>query len=197
MITAFGRLGHWWGSEHFGIRPDLIVFAKAVNNGYLPLGGVLVGERVGEVLVDRGGEFLHGFTQSGNPTACAVAIANLRAMQHEGIVEHVREHTAAAFAQRWQGLAEHPLVGEARCAGMVGAIELVADKASRARFAVKPSIGERCRYICVDNGLVMRHVAESMIVAPPLVITDAQLDELVDKAWKCLDLTARDLGLVA
>ncbi len=195
VITAFGRLGRWWGSEHYGIRPDLIVFAKAVNNGYLPLGGVLVGERVGEALVDRGGEFLHGFTQSGNPTACAVAIANLRAMQREGIVERVREHTAPAFARRWLSLADHPLVGEARCVGMVGAIELVADKASRARFDIKPSIGERCRYLCVDNGLVMRHVAESMIVAPPLVITDAQLDELVEKAWKCLDLTARDVGL--
>jgi putrescine---pyruvate transaminase len=194
VITGFGRLGEWFGSQYFDIEPDLIIFAKAVNSGYLPLGGVLVGERVAESLVDEGGEFYHGFTHSGNPVSCAVAIATLDVMQKEGIVERVREEIAPYFARVWQGLADHPLVGEARSAGLVGAIELVSDKAKRTRFHPDKAVGETCRDTSVANGLVMRHVRDSMIVAPPLVITRAQLDELADKARRTLDLTARKMA---
>ena len=194
VITGFGRLGEWFGSQYFDIEPDLIIFAKAVNSGYLPLGGVLVGERVAESLVDEGGEFYHGFTHSGNPVSCAVAIATLDVMQKEGIVERVREEIAPYFARVWQGLADHPLVGEARCAGMLGAIELVSDKAKRTRFHPDKAVGETCRDTSVANGLVMRHVRDSMIVSPPLVITRAQLDELVDKARRTLDQTARKMA---
>jgi putrescine aminotransferase len=194
VITGFGRLGEWFGSQYYGIEPDLIVFAKAVNSGYLPLGGVLVGDRVAEVLIEEGGEFFHGFTQSGNPAACAVAIATINILRNEGIIERVRDDIAPYFAGRWAKLAEHPLVGEARSAGMVGALELVADKATRARFPAETRVGETCRDACIEQGLVMRHVRDSMIVAPPLVITRAQLDELADKAWRSLDATARKVG---
>jgi putrescine aminotransferase len=194
VITGFGRLGEWFGSQHYGIEPDLIIFAKAVNSGYLPLGGVLVGERVGECLVEEGGEFFHGFTHSGNPVSCAVAIATLEVMRREGIVERVREEIAPHFARVWQGLADHPLVGEARSVGMVGAIELVADKASRTRFPADRAIGETCRDTAIEQGLVMRHVRDSLIVAPPLVITPAQLDELADKARRTLDIALRRMG---
>ena len=194
VITGFGRLGEWFGSQYFDIEPDLIIFAKAVNSGYLPLGGVLVGERVAESLVDEGGEFYHGFTHSGNPVSCAVAIATLDVMQKEGIVERVREEIAPYFARVWQGLADHPLVGEARSAGMLGAIELVSDKAKRTRFHPDKAVGETCRDTSVANGLVMRHVRDSMIVSPPLVITRAQLDELADKARRTLDQTARKMA---
>ncbi len=194
VITGFGRLGEWFGSHYYGIEPDLIIFAKAVNSGYLPLGGVLVGDRVADALVDEGGEFYHGFTQSGNPVSCAVAIATLKVMRSEGIVEHVRDELAPYFGQCWRSLADHPMVGEARCAGLMGAIELVSDKSTRARFPADKGVGETCRDTSVEQGLVMRHVRDSMIVAPPLVITRAQIDELVDKARRALDITARKMA---
>lgn len=190
VITGFGRLGEWFGSQYYDIEPDLIIFAKAVNSGYLPLGGVLVGERVAEALVEEGGEFYHGFTQSGNPVCCAVGIAALQVMRSEGIVERVRDEIAPYFAERWRSLAEHPLVGEARSAGLVGAIELVSNKTTRARFPAAKSVGETCRDACIEQGVVLRHVRDSMIVAPPLVITKPQIDELVEKASRALDITA-------
>ena len=140
--------------------------------------------------MEEGGEFYHGFTHSGNPVCCAVGIATLQVMRREGIVDRVRDEIAPYFAERWRTLAEHPLVGEARSAGLVGAIELVSNKTSRARFPAAKSVGETCRDTCIEQGVVMRHVRDSMIVAPPLVITKPQLDELVDKAWRALDITA-------
>jgi putrescine aminotransferase len=195
VITAFGRLGEWFGSTYYGIRPDLISFAKGVTSGYLPLGGALVGERVAETVIANGGEFAHGYTYSGHPAACAVALANLRLMRDEGVVERVKTETAPYFNERWASLAEHPIVGEARSLGLVGAIELVRDKASRERFHKDLHAGTRCRDFCVDNGVVMRAVGDTMIVSPPLIFERAHVDELVEKAWRCLDLTADSLGV--
>jgi putrescine aminotransferase len=197
VITAFGRLGQWFGSTHFAIRPDLISFAKGVTSGYLPLGGALVSDRLADVLTTQGGEFTHGFTYSGHPVTCAVALAVLRIMQDEGIVERVREHTGPYFRQRWATLADHPLVGEARSVGMVAALEIVQDKSSRTRFHKDLGAGMRCRDICVNNGLVMRAVGDTMIVSPPLIGEHAHIDELVEKAWRCLDLTAQSLSAAA
>ena len=194
VITGMGRLGHWFGSEHYGIRPDLITFAKGVTSGYQPLGGVMVGDRVGNVLVDKGGEFYHGFTYSGHPVACAVARATLQVLRQEKLVERVRDTVIPAFSSRWQKLAEHPLVGEARSAGLIGGLELVSSKTSRQRFAKELKAGERCRDYSIEEGLVMRAVGDTMIVAPPFITTEAQLDELVDKAWKALDRTQKALG---
>lgn len=193
VITAFGRLGEWFGSSHFGIRPDLISIAKGVTSGYLPLGGALVSDRVGEVIINKGGEFAHGFTYSGHPAACAVALASLRIMRDEHIVERVRERTAPYFKQRWATLAEHPIVGEARSLGLMAAIEIVKDKSARERFHKDLGAGARCRDFCVNNGLVMRAVGDTMIVSPPLVVEKQHVDELVDIAWRCLDLTAESL----
>jgi putrescine aminotransferase len=195
VITAFGRLGEWFGSTRFGIRPDLISIAKGVSSGYLPLGGALVSDRVAEVVIAEGGEFAHGYTYSGHPVACAVAVANLRILQKEKIVERVREHTAPYFSERWGSLAEHPIVGEARSLGLVGAIEIVKDKESRERFHKDQGAGPRCRDNCVNNGVVMRAVGETMIVSPPLIVEDKHIDELVEKAWKSLDMTAGSLGV--
>jgi len=194
VITGMGRLGHWFGSEHYGIRPDLMTFAKGVTSGYQPLGGVMVGDRVGNVLVDQGGEFYHGFTYSGHPVACAVARATLQVLRQEKLVERVRDTVIPAFSSRWQKLADHPLVGEARSAGLIGGLELVSSKTSRQRFAKELKAGERCRDFSIEEGLVMRAVGDTMIVAPPFITTDAQLDELVDKAWKALDRTQQALG---
>jgi len=189
VICGFGRTGHWFGSDRFGIRADLLAIAKGMSSGYLPIGGVMVGDRVAEVLIARGGEFAHGYTYSGHPVACAVASANLRIIEREGLVSRVREELAPHLAAKWRQLAEHPLVGEARCTGLLGALELVRDKATRRFFDKRGEVGTICRDFCFENGLIMRAVRDTMIVSPPLVITPAQLDELAEKAWRCLDLT--------
>jgi putrescine aminotransferase len=189
VICGFGRTGHWFGSDRFGIRADLMPIAKGMSSGYLPIGGVMVGDRVAEVLIARGGEFAHGYTYSGHPVACAVASANLRIIERENLVSRVREQLAPHLAAKWRQLAEHPLVGEARCTGLLGALELVRDKATRRFFDKRGEVGTICRDFCFENGLIMRAVRDTMIVSPPLVITPAQLDELAEKAWRCLDLT--------
>jgi putrescine aminotransferase len=194
VITGFGRLGEWFGSQRFGIEPDLMPFAKGVSSGYLPLGGVLVGDRLADVLGSTGGEFAHGFTYSGHPAACAVGLASIRILRDEGIVDRVREEIAPYFNERFGTLIDHPLVGEARSIGLVGALEIVADKAGRERFHKDLRAGTRCRDFCFANGLVMRAVGDTMIVSPPLVFERQHVDELVEKAWKCLDLTADSLA---
>jgi putrescine aminotransferase len=194
VICGFGRTGEWWGSTYYGLEPDLITFAKAVTSGYLPLGGVLVGERVAEALVEKGGEFYHGFTYSAHPAACAVAIENLRLLRAEGHIERVKRDTGPYLQQRWRELADHPLVGEVRGLGFLGALELVKDKRTREPFDPVGEVGTRCRDICVEQGLVMRAVRDGMIIAPPLVMTRAEIDELVTKARRALDLTAKAIG---
>ncbi|UCG72725.1 MAG: aspartate aminotransferase family protein [Chromatiales bacterium] len=194
VITGFGRLGEWFASTHYGIQPDLISFAKGVTSGYLPLGGVLVGDRVADVIVADGGEFAHGFTYSGHPVTCAVAIQNIRILRDEGIVDKVKSDTAPEFRERWSSLAEHPIVGEARSLGLVGAIEIVQDKADRTRFPKDRGAGTLCREFCFANGLVMRAVGDTMIVSPPLIVEARHIDELVTKARRCLDLTAAALA---
>jgi len=163
--------------------------AKGLSSGYQPIGGVLIGDRVADVLLGPGGEFHHGFTYSGHPVACAVASVALRIYQEEKIIERVQTDLAPYFAQRWSELAAHPLVGDARATGLLGALELVRDKAKRVFFEPRGEVATWCRDLCVENGLVMRAVRDTMIVSPPLVITRAQIDELVEKAWRCLDLT--------
>ena len=197
VICGFGRTGEWFGSETYGLEPDLMPMAKGMSSGYLPIGGVMVSDRVADVLIERGGEFNHGFTYSGHPTCAAVAARNIRIIRDEGIVEHVRDTAAPHLAQRWTELADHPLVGEARCKGLVGALELVADKGTRTRFPEVGKTGTLCRDFCFDNGIIMRAVRDTMIISPPLVITPAQIDELVKLARRSLDLTADKLGVTA
>jgi putrescine aminotransferase len=195
VICGFGRTGRWFGCDTYDIQPDLMPIAKGMSSGYLPIGGVMVADRVADVLINQGGEFNHGYTYSGHPTCCAVAKKNIEILRDEKIVEHVREVAAPHLAQRWAELAEHPLVGEARCTGLLGALELVRDKPSRTRFPNPGATGTRCRDHCFENGIIMRAVRDTMIVSPPLVITPSQIDELVQLARRCLDLTAADLGV--
>lgn len=189
VICGFGRTGHWFGSDLYGLRPDLMTIAKGLSSGYLPIGGVMVADRVAEVLIDKGGEFAHGYTYSGHPAACAVASVNLTLLQQEDLVRRTREETGPYLRSKWRELAEHPLVGEARCIGLIGALELVRDRKNRTFFDNRGEVGTICRDFCFRNGLIMRAVRDTMIIAPPLVITREQLDELADKAWRCLDLT--------
>jgi len=190
VICGFGRLGEWFGADYYGISPDLMTFAKGVTSGYLPLGGVMVSDRVSDVLVDKGGEFFHGFTYSGHPASCAVAIENIRIIRDEGLVDRTRDDIGPYLQQKWATLAEHPLVGETRMVGLMGAFELVADKTSLARFDEDDGVGTICRDFLVNNGLVMRAVGDTIVTAPPLSLSHAEADEMIEKAWKCLDLTA-------
>jgi putrescine aminotransferase len=189
VICGFGRTGHWFGSNLFGIRPDLMTIAKGLSSGYLPIGGVMVGDRIADVLIEKGGEFAHGYTYSGHPVACAVASANLTLIQQEKLVERTRDETGPYLAAKWRQIAEHPLVGEARSIGLIGALELVRDKGSRRFFDNRGEVGTICRDFCFQNGLIMRAVRDTMIISPPLVISREQIDELAEKAWRCLDLT--------
>ncbi len=193
VICAFGRLGHWFAYEKFGYRPDLVTFAKAVTSGYIPLGGVMVGDRVAKVLIEQGGEFNHGYTYSGHPVACAVALANIELMERENLVGRVKDDIGPYLATRFAELAEHPLVGVAETCGFVAGLVLVKDKASKTTFDPHLAVGMVCRKHCFANGLIMRAVGDRMIIAPPLVMTHAQIDEMIDLIKRCLDATLEEV----
>ncbi|MEZ8142157.1 aminotransferase [Enterovibrio norvegicus FF-454] len=193
VISGFGRTGEWFGCQHFGITPDFMPIAKGMTSGYIPMGGVIVSDRVANAFQEKGGDFNHGFTYSGHPVAAAVALENLRVMKEKNLIRYVKEDIGPYLQQQWQTLADHPLVGEARGLGLVAAIELVKDKASRSRFAESVGIGGICRDLSVENGLVMRACGDTMIISPPLVITRAEVDELIHKAKLSLDLTLQHL----
>ena len=195
VICGFGRLGQWFGADYYGVQPDLMTFAKGVSSGYLPLGGVMVSDRLADVLIDKGGEFFHGYTYSGHPVSCAVAIENIQILEREGLIERVRTDIGPYLQGRWKELADHPIVGETRMVGLMGALELVAGKAPLERFDLKRGVGLRCRDILVNNGLVRRAVGDTLVVAPPLVLTRGEADELIEKAWTCLDLTQEAVSL--
>ena len=187
VICGFGRTGNWWGSETFDITPDLMPIAKGLTSGYVPMGGVFISDRVAGPVMEHGGEFVHGYTYSGHPLACAAGLVNLRVLQEENLVDRVRDVTSPYLKQRWEALADHPVVGEARMIGLVGALELVADKSTMARFAPQKSAGSTCRDLCVQHGLVMRAVGDTMIISPPLTISEAECDLLVERARHALD----------
>jgi putrescine aminotransferase len=193
VICGFGRTGQWFGCERFGFKPDLMTFAKGVTSGYIPLGGVMVGDRIAKVLIEQGGEFNHGYTYSGHPVACAVGLANIDVLQREGIVQKVRDETGPYLAAQFETLAAHPLVGEVQTCGLMGAVQLVKDKSTNATFPGDIGLGMVCRGHCFGNGLIMRAVGDRMIVAPPLVITRGQIDEMMALIRKCLDLTLADV----
>jgi putrescine---pyruvate transaminase len=192
VICGFGRTGHWFGCERFGYRPDLMTFAKGVTSGYIPLGGVMVGDRVAKVMIEQGGEFEHGYTYSGHPTACAVGVANIRLIRELGLVQQVRDTTGPHLARLFETLKDHPLVGDAETCGLMGALLLVKDKATGEAFPEEVAIGMVCRGHCFGNGLIMRAVGNRMIIAPPLVMTTAQIDEMGALIRRSLDLTLND-----
>ncbi len=192
VICGFGRTGHWFGCERFGFKPDLMTFAKGVTSGYIPLGGVMVGDRIAKVLIEQGGEFEHGYTYSGHPVACAVALANIRLIQQLQLVERVQGDVGPYLAAGFASLADHPLVGDAETCGLMGAILLVKEKAGLIPFDSAVGIGMVCRNHCFGNGLIMRAVGNRMIVAPPLVISRPQIDQMLALVRRCLDLTLAD-----
>lgn len=194
VITGFGRLGEWFGADYFKIRPDFMPFAKGVTSGYLPLGGVFVSDRVADVLIDKGGEFFHGYTYSGHPVACAVAIANLKLIQSENLVTRIRDDIGPYLQQKWRALGDHPLVGDTRMVGLMGALEIVENKDTLQRFDEKRGVGTICREKLLANGVCMRAVGDTVICAPPFVLSHAEADEMIEATWKALDLTQQALA---
>ncbi|MBC7736293.1 MAG: aminotransferase class III-fold pyridoxal phosphate-dependent enzyme, partial [Candidatus Saccharibacteria bacterium] len=187
VITGFGRTGNWFGSQTYGIKPHIMTIAKGLSSGYQPIGGSIVCDEVAEVM-GGAGDFNHGYTYSGHPVAAAVALENLRIIEDEHVVEHVRDVANPYLWTLWKGLEDHPLVGEAKLAGLMGTIALTPDKESRAKFASETgSVGYRCRERCFANNLIMRHVGDRMIISPPLVITPDEIDIMIARARKSLD----------
>ena len=191
VICGFGRLGEWFGSDYFGVKPDLITFSKGVTSGYLPLGGVMVSDKVADTLIEKGGEFNHGFTYSGHPASCAVAIKNIQILQNEKLIDRVKNDIGPYMQEKWHALAEHPIVGETRMVGLMGALELVSSKISCERFDDKSTAGAVYRDFAVNNGLVMRAVGDTIVTSPPLIISHNEVDELIEKARMCLDHTQK------
>ena len=189
VICGFGRLGEWFGSEYFDIEADLMPIAKGLSSGYLPIGGLMVGDRVTETVINKGSDFNHGFTYSGHPAACAVALENIRILKDEKIIEKAKNELSPYLQKNWLALGDHPIVGEARGIGMVGALELVKDKNTKTSYPSDQNVGTICRDFCFNNGLIMRAVGDAMIICPPLVISHSEINELIDKAKLCLDLT--------
>lgn len=194
VIGGFGRTGHWFAHQHFGFTPDTMTLAKGLTSGYVPMGAVALNQQVAEVLL-AGGDFNHGLTYSGHPVAAAVALANLKALRDEGIVDQVRSNTGPYFQQALRdALADSPIIGEVVGTGLVAGIQLCDDPASRLRFANGDEIGLMCRDFCFKNNLIMRATGDRMLLSPPLVIRRSEIDELVEKAAFCIGLTARALG---
>jgi len=186
VICGFGRTGNWFGSQTVGIRPHIMTIAKGLSSGYAPIGGSIVCDEVASVI--GGDEFNHGYTYSGHPVAATIALENLRIMEDEDIVGHVRNVAGPYMKEKWESLTDHPLVGEAKIVGLMGSIALTPDKESRAEFASDAgTVGYICRERCFANNLVMRHVNDRMIISPPLVITPEQIDALIERARKSLD----------
>jgi putrescine aminotransferase len=189
VITGFGRVGTWFASDFYGIRPNLITFAKAATSGYIPLSGVLVDDKIVEALMSKDDDFNHGYTFSGHPVACAVALKNLEIMERDRLVPMVKETTGPALAKLLARFKDHPLVGEVRSVGMLGAIELVADKKTRRRFDNPGRVGLICRDHFFREGFIMRAVWDTMVCAPPLIWMEEHFEEAGKVIQKALDQT--------
>jgi putrescine aminotransferase len=190
VICGFGRLGEWFGYQYFGVEPDFAPIAKGLSSGYLPIGGVLVSDRIAEVLINDVGDFNHGFTYSGHPVCAAAALENLRIIEDEKLVDRVRDDIGPYFAKVWSALGEHELVGEAVSIGLMGALQLTSDKPSRTRFERPDPVGALVRNHALANGLVLRATGDRMLASPPLIITHDEVDEMgriakiaLDAAW--------------
>ncbi|ACL60357.1 aminotransferase [Methylobacterium nodulans] len=203
VICGFGRLGTWFGAETMAMRPQSLSFAKAVTSAYMPLGGLTVEEPLYQAMLEESrkiGSFGHGTTYSGHPVACAVAIKTLEIYRRDRLVEAAAEK-APHFQRRLEALAEHPLVGEARGVGLIGGLEIVADKATKRQYDPKAGVAARCVAFAQGEGLIVRFLAGDRIaVCPPLVIVPDEIDALFDRLTRALDRTAdwiRQEGLTA
>src|SRR5207237_7350019 len=196
VITGFGRTGEWFGSFTYDLQPDIITMAKGLSSGYQPISAVSLGPRMGDAIASAKEELVHGYTYSGHPVASAVALKNLEVLKRDRLVERVKKTIGPYFQRRVrETFADHPLIGEVRGVGMLAAMELVQDKKQRRGFPKPGAAGTICRDHCFANGLVMRAIRDTKVLAPPLIITEKQTEMLLRKAQLCIDLTAKDFAI--
>ena len=191
VITGFGRTGEMFGTTTYGLNADTISCAKQITSAYFPLSAVMMNERVYEVLVDQSrkiGTFGHGNTYAGHPVGCAIAVKTLEIYQRDRIVEHVRS-VAPTFLRRLNKLAEHPLVGEARGVGLIGAVELVQDKRTRGSFEGKKGVGPKSVSFALEEGLIVRAMGDRVAFCPPMIISEAEIEEMFDRYERALAKT--------
>jgi 4-aminobutyrate--pyruvate transaminase len=196
VICGFGRTGNMFGSQTFDLQPDILTCAKALTAGYLPMSATLVSEAIYEALLaqsDKLGLFGHGYTYSSHPVPAAVALEALKLYEERDIVSHVRR-VGPRLQAGLRRLAEHPLVGEARGIGLIGALELVRDKSTRANFDSKAGVGALLVKRAQHHGAILRNMAGDVIAfSPPLIITEAEIDALLDRTARALDDTLQSL----
>lgn len=193
VICGFGRTGNYFGHQSLDFSPDMVLMAKGLSSGYMPISAVGVGQRIHQTLYDQGGEFYHGYTYSGHPVAAAVALKNLEIIENEKLVEKVRTETGPYLASKLHSLLDHPLVGEVRSMGLIGAFELTKDKKTHARFDDQGGAGTVFRDHIFKLGGILRACGDTIVISPPLTITNQQIDELMALAHKALDLTQQSL----
>jgi putrescine aminotransferase len=195
VITGFGRTGEWFGAQTYAIAPDIMTMAKGLSSGYQPISAVSLGARMAETILSANEELVHGFTYSGHPVASAVALKNLEVIERLGLVERVKAGIGPYLQRRLREVfADHPLVGEVRGLGLLAAIELVPDKDVRSFFPRDLDVGAHCRNHCFKNGLVMRAIRDTMVLAPPLIVSEAEIEEIIARAKDAIDSTAREFG---
>ncbi|MCL4764679.1 MAG: aspartate aminotransferase family protein [Hyphomicrobiaceae bacterium] len=190
VICGFGRTGNWFGSQTYGIMPDTMTMAKAITSAYMPLGAVTVSEPVYQALLDESrklGVFAHGFTYSGHPVSCAVAVKTLEIYERIDIVRHV-QRVAPVFQMRLEALRDHPLVGETRGVGLIGGVELVKDKAGKQSFDARQGVGSKLVALAQEEGLICRAVAgDTIALCPPLIIDGAEINQMFDTFVRALE----------
>ena len=193
VITGFGRTGEWFGSLTYGIKPDILTMAKGLSSGYQPISAISLGERMGDAIANANEELVHGYTYSGHPVASAVALKNLEVMEREKMVPNVKNGIGPYMQRRLRETFEgHPIVGEVRGIGLIAAIELVADKSKREFFPNIGDVGTHCRNYCFGSGLISRAIRDTMVLAPPFIISESEVEEIIAKLKAAIDNTARD-----
>jgi putrescine aminotransferase len=198
VICGFGRLGRWFGFQYYGIKPDIVSMAKGLSSGYLPISATALSARIVAEFKRAGGDFVHGYTYSGHPTAAAVALKNLEIIDREGLVERVAQDVGPYLASALARLNAHPLMGETRSLGLIAAIEIVARKGTNERFCGKEgTAGPVVRDACIRNGLMVRAIRDSIVMCPPLIITRAEIDRMVDILERSLTEAQATLATLA
>lgn len=194
VICGWGRTGNWFGSDTYGITPDIMTMAKGLSSGYLPISAVALGGDFAQTIADGDEEMVHGFTYSGHPVSCAVALKNIEILERDGLVGEACKDRMEYFQNGIKTLEDHPLVDQVRSVGWLGAIEIIKDKETKEHFDSALDVGFKCREHSFNSGLVMRSTGDTMILCPPLIISKAEIDELVKKARYALDATATEIA---
>jgi putrescine---pyruvate transaminase len=188
VICGFGRLGHWFGFQHFGVTPDMVTMAKGLSSGYLPISATAVSREIINTLRQEGGEFSHGYTYSGHPASCAVALANIEILEREGLIERTRTDTGPYLQKKLTSLLDHPLVGEVRSLGLIGGVEIVSKPKTNERFTGKEGVaGPLVRDRVIAKGVMVRAIRDTLVFSPPLIISHAQIDQLINTIREALD----------